>query len=244
MKQVLRKAETDIAPHLIVSLQTQGSRIIVGDVQHGVTMVVYKFDSNQLVPFADNTIARWTTSMAMVYYESVVGGDKFGNIWIVCCPDKTSAEADESGPASHLVSRDYLNGAPSRLNLIAHFFTQDIPTGIYKTNLVVSGQDVLLWSGLQGTIGVLTPFTFRKDRNFFQTLEMDMRNEHPPLGGRDHLIYRSYYVPVKGVIDGYLCERYLLLTNDKKQMIGSELDRSVREIERNISVSYHSQRLL
>ena len=67
------------------------------------------------------------------------------------------------------------------------------------------------------------------------------------------MIYRSYYVPVKGVIDGdckgpYLefsrgltdriivCERYVLLPNDKKQMIAGELDRSVREIERKISV--------
>lgn len=239
-KQLLRKAQADVAPHLIVSLQTQGSRIIVGDVQHGVTMVVYKYESNQLVPFADDTIARWTTSTAMVDYESVVGGDKFGNIWIVRCPDKASAEADEPGSETHLVSREYLNGAPSRLNLIAHFFAQDIPTSICKTTLIVGGQDVLLWSGLQGTIGVLIPFTFREDADFFQTLEMHMRNEDQPLGGRDHLIYRSYYVPVKGVIDGDLCERYLLLSNDKKQMIAGELDRSVREIERKISVSYYS----
>ena len=34
-----------------------------------------------------------------------------------------------------------------------------------------------------------------------------------------------------------VCERYPLLPNDKKQMIAGELDRSVREIERKISVS-------
>jgi splicing factor 3B subunit 3 len=45
-------------------------------------------------------------------------------------------------------------------------------------------------------------------------------------------------VPVKGVIDGDLCERYTLLPSDKKQMIAGELDRSVREIERKISVSH------
>lgn len=33
-----------------------------------------------------------------------------------------------------------------------------------------------------------------------------------------------------------VCERYSLLPNDKKQMIAGELDRSVREIERKISV--------
>lgn len=39
------------------------------------------------------------------------------------------------------------------------------------------------------------------------------------------------------MIDGDLCERFALLTHDKKQMIAGELDRSVREIERKISVS-------
>jgi hypothetical protein len=34
-----------------------------------------------------------------------------------------------------------------------------------------------------------------------------------------------------------VCERYALLPNDKKAMIAGELDRSVREIERKVSVS-------
>lgn len=59
-----------------------------------------------------------------------------------------------------------------------------------------------------------------------------MRSEDPPFAGKDHLIYRSYYAPVKGVIDGDLCERCALLLHDKKQMNAGELDRSVREAER------------
>jgi splicing factor 3B subunit 3 len=39
------------------------------------------------------------------------------------------------------------------------------------------------------------------------------------------------------VIDGDLCERYSLLPSDKKAMIAGELDRSVREVERKLSVS-------
>ena len=40
------------------------------------------------------------------------------------------------------------------------------------------------------TAGVLYPFTSREDCDFFQHLEMHMRQEHPPLLGRDHLAYR------------------------------------------------------
>lgn len=72
---------------------------------------------------------------------------------------------------------------------MAHMFVQDIPTSICKTSLVVGGQDVLLWSRLQGTIGVLTPLVTRETADFFQTLEMHMRNDDAPLAGCDHLTY-------------------------------------------------------
>ncbi|KAI0134679.1 CPSF A subunit region-domain-containing protein [Xylariales sp. AK1849] len=219
LKQLLRKTQATLALQHIVSLLTQGSRIIVGDVQQGITMVVYKQNSNLLIPFVDDSIARWTTCTTLVDYETVAGGDNFGNIWIVRCPENTSAEADDPG-SEGLLGREHLHGAPNRLTLMAHFFTQDVPTSIHKTNLAVGGQDILIWTGLQGTIGVLIP------------------SEDPPLTGRDHLMYRGYYVPVKGIIDGDLCERYMLLPNDKKQMNADELDRPVREIERKISVRH------
>ena len=237
MRQMLRKCQATCVPHLIVGLQTQGSRIIVSDVQESVTYVVYKFQENKLIPFADDIISRWTTATTMVDYETVAGGDKFGNIWLVRCPPKASEEADEDGSGAHLIhERQYLSGAPNRLSLMTHFFPQDIPTSLQKTQLVAGGRDILVWTGFQGTLGMLIPFVSREDVDFFQSLEMQLREHNPPLAGRDHLIYRSYYVPVKGTIDGDLCETYLLLPNDKKQMIAGELDRSVREVERKIQV--------
>lgn len=235
MKQLLRKAQAPVVPNLIVGLATQGSRIIVSDIQESVVFVVYKFQDNRLIPFADDTIARWTTCAAMVDYETVAGGDKFGNLWLVRCPAKASEEADEEGSGAHLVhEKQYLQGAPNRLSLVAHFFPQDVPTSIQKCQLVAGGRDVLLWSGLQGTLGILAPFASREDADFFQSLEQQLRAEDQPLAGRDHLIYRGYYVPVKGVIDGDLCERFMLLSTDKKATIAGELDRSVREVERKI----------
>jgi splicing factor 3B subunit 3 len=96
---------------------------------------------------------------------------------------------------------------------------------------------VLLWAGLQGTIGLLIPFIGREDVDFFQALEMQMRQEDAPLAGRDHLMYRSYYIPSKGVIDGDLCERYVRLDSSLRERIAAELERDPREVERKISVS-------
>ena len=211
LKQLLRKCQAAVVPNVIVGLQTQGSRIIVSDVQESVVYVVYKHQENKLIPFADDVIARWTTCTTMVDYETVAGGDKFGNLWLLRCPQKASEEADEDGSGAHLIhERQYLQGAPNRLALMSHFFPQDIPTSIQKTQLVAGGRDVLVWTGFMGTLGVMVPFVSREDVDFFQTLEQHLRVEDAPLAGRDHLIYRSYYVPVKGTIDGD-CEFLILL---------------------------------
>jgi splicing factor 3B subunit 3 len=52
------------------------------------------------------------------------------------------------------------------------------------------------------------PFSLRDDVDFLSHVEMHMRQEHPPLAGRDHLAYRGAYFPVKDVIDGDLCEQF------------------------------------
>lgn len=46
----------------------------------------------------------------------------------------------------------------------------------------------------------------------------------PNLSGRDHLNYRSYYNPCKGVIDGDLCEVYIKLPYDEQAEIAKLLD--------------------
>ncbi|ODM22548.1 Pre-mRNA-splicing factor rse1 [Aspergillus cristatus] len=236
MKQLLRKCQAPVVPKMIVDLQTQGSRIVVSDIRESVTYVVYKYQENVLIPFVDDSVPRWTTTTTMVDYETTAGGDKFGNIWLVRCPKKTSDESDEDGSGAHLLhERGYLHGTANRLELMVHVYSQDIPTSLQRSQLVAGGRDILVWTGFQGTIGILVPFVSREDVDFFQSLEMQLAAQDAPLAGRDHLIYRSYYAPAKGVIDGDLCERYFLLPNDMKMMIAAELDRSVREIERKIS---------
>lgn len=42
-----------------------------------------------------------------------------------------------------------------------------------------------------------------QDHDFFQHVEMHLRSEHPPLCGRDHLSFRSYYFPVKVGLSGW-----------------------------------------
>lgn len=70
-KKLLRKVENKSFSTAIVSLSTQGSRLLVGDMQDSVSYVVYKPAENRLIVFADDVVPRWTTCATMVDYDTV-----------------------------------------------------------------------------------------------------------------------------------------------------------------------------
>lgn len=102
-----------------------------------------------------------------------------------------------------LWDRGLLNGASQKADVLANFHVGEICMSLQKATLIPGGSESLVYTTLSGTVGVLVPFTSREDHDFFQHLEMHMRSENPPLCGRDHLSFRSYYYPVK-VRDGNL----------------------------------------
>ncbi|KAF2119863.1 CPSF A subunit region-domain-containing protein [Lophiotrema nucula] len=243
LRSLLRKAlRQHCTQTRIIGLKTQGSRIVVSDQQQSITYVVHKelVHPNKLIPFADDTIARWTTCTDMVDYDTVVGGDKFGNIWMLRCPQKVSEESDDSTDGMLLEQtadkNGFLHGTPNRIDAISHFFCNDVPVSIQKTALIAGGDKIIFWAGLQGTLGALIPFQSRRSFKMFQQLELALRSDEKPISGRDHLAYRSYYIPVKGVIDGDLIERFLVLSRDKKEGVVAQMEGNfeVSEVEEQI----------
>jgi len=113
---------------------------------------------------------------------------------------------------------------------LTHFHVGDIITSIHKVSLVVGGREVLLYTGINGSIGVLVPLSSKDDVDFIGTLEQHMRGEHLSLVGRDQLAWRGYYTPVKATVDGDLCEMFARLPAQKQGEIASELDRTVGEV--------------
>ncbi|CAB5324541.1 unnamed protein product [Rhizophagus irregularis] len=234
-RKLLRKCETKAIPNCIVNLHTQGNRIIVCDMQESIHYASYRQHDNRIIIFADDTTPRWITTTTMIDYDTLAGGDKFGNFFIDRLPSETSEEVDEDPTGNKIMyEKGYLMGAPHKVSMISHYHVGDILTSIHRTTLVAGGREILVYTGIMGNIGVFVPFLTREDIDFFQTLEMHMRNEAPPLAGRDHLQYRSFYAPVKSVVDGDLCEQYNLLPMEKKRMIADELDRTPAEIQKKI----------
>ncbi|KAF8312848.1 hypothetical protein DL93DRAFT_2081807 [Clavulina sp. PMI_390] len=238
-KKLLRKCENKTFTSPVVKLRTQGSRIIVGTAQDSVFFVVYKAAENRLLVFADDTAPRWVTSMCMVDYETVAAGDKFGNVFLNRLPPSVTPSVDDDPTGSGIMhEKAILNGAPNKSQLMAHFHVGDIVTSIHRVSLVPGAREVLLFTGLHGTIGMLVPFVSKEDIDFMNALEQHLRTEGPggmgaggqSLVGRDQMAYRGYYVPVKAVVDGDLCERFARLPATRQSAIAGELDRTVGEV--------------
>lgn len=168
-------------------------------------------------------------------YATVAIGDKFGSISIVRLPTNVNDNVDEDPTGTKsLWDRGLLNGASQKAECICVIHVGEIPLSLQKANLIPGGNDSLVYTTLSGSVGMLVPFTSHEDHDFFQHLEMHMRAENPPICGRDHLSYRSYYYPVKQVIDGDLCEQYNTLDPSKQKSIAEELDRTPADVSKKL----------
>jgi splicing factor 3B subunit 3 len=66
--------------------------------------------------------------------------------------------------------------------------------------------------------------------DFFLHLEMHLRQEHPPLSGRDHMAFRSAYFPVRHCVDGDLCGQFPSMPAAKQKAVADELERTPGEV--------------
>lgn len=80
-----------------MSLQVQGPRIYVGDVQESVHMMRYKKQDNQLYIFADDVAPRYLTAVLPLDYDTVASADKFGNIAVQRLPKEVSQQVHSGG---------------------------------------------------------------------------------------------------------------------------------------------------
>lgn len=234
-KKLLRKCENKQLPNFINSLHTMGSRIIVGDIQESFFFLRYKHAENQMIIFADDTLPRYVTASCMLDIDTIAVADKFGNLVILRLPSGAEDDAtlDPTGDKG-LYDRGLLNGASNKVDNLCTFYLGDTTTSLQKAVLIPGGQESIVYTTLSGTIGILVPFNSREDHEFFQHLEMHMRLELPSLVGREHTAFRSYYHPVKSVIDGDLCEKFSALPIDRQRSIANELDRTPNDVSKRL----------
>ncbi|KAK8930677.1 DNA damage-binding protein 1b [Platanthera zijinensis] len=230
-RRLLRKCENKLFPNVLYSIHTYRDRIYVGDLQESFHYCKYRRDENQLYIFADDSVPRCLTASHHVDFDTMAGADKLGNIYFVRLPQDVSDEIEEDPTGGKIKwEQGKLNGAPNKVEEIVQFHVGDVVTCLQKASLIPGGGECVIYGTVMGSLGALLAFTSREDVDFFSHLEMHLRQEHPPLCGRDHMAYRSAYLPVKDVIDGDLCEQYPTLPPDMQRKIADELDRTPGEI--------------
>eukprot|EP00898_Chlorokybus_atmophyticus_P002633 jgi/Chlat1/3370/Chrsp23S08824 len=230
-KKLLRKCENKGFPNLITQLHAMGDRIYAGDAQEGFFYAKYRRSENQIYVFADEVVPRWLSGSLLMDYDTVAGADKFGNVYVARLPAELS-EAIEDDPTGGRLKweQGQLNGAPHKIEAAIEYHVGETICALQRAALQPGGNEVLLYGTILGALGVLMPFTSREDVDFFHHLEMHMRQENPPLAGRDHIGFRSAYFPVKDTIDGDFCEQYAALSHDQQKRIADELDRTPGEV--------------
>jgi len=236
-KRLLRKCELKGLPTMVHSIHViSPSRVYVGDLAESFHYIKYQRQENTFVLFADDVAPRWLTASTTLDANTVAGADKFGNIFVTRLPQEVSDDVDDAQLLSSAAGSESLalNGAPSKSDEIVQFHVGETVTSLHKVSLGPGCSEVLLYTTLMGGIGAMLPLTSKDDLELTQALEMHLRQEAPPLCGRDQLFFRSAYFPSKGVIDGDFCQQYHGLPPDEQRAIADELDRTPAEIAKKL----------
>ncbi|GEQ70430.1 hypothetical protein JCM33374_g4107 [Metschnikowia sp. JCM 33374] len=246
-KQFLRKASTKVEFLRRVNKvkHVGGDIVVVGDSQSSLIFFQYDSVKNNFTPFVNDSISRQITTFENLDSRTVIGGDKFGNIFVNRIPQPVFEQLKDN--VLMKFQEEFLNGSASRSAKLCDFYIQDIPTSFQKGTFVVGGTESIIYTGLQGTVGLLIPLATKHEVDFMLKLENIMRKSLDEdfselskekraisLAGREHIKFRSYYNPVKNVVDGDFIEKYYELDQASKIKIAGQLDRAPREIERKL----------
>ena len=165
-----------------------------------------------------------------------------------------------SGGSATLSGRQQSIAAANKLHDIASFHTDSVVTAMVKVNFhplsasasalssstnseapaaqssaaTVMSSSVLLCATLSGALLAFVPLSSVEDIELLTHLELHMRAALPSLVGRDHLAFRSAFLPVKGVIDGSLVEQFASLPREAQNSMADQLVSSATEVKRKL----------
>jgi splicing factor 3B subunit 3 len=200
---------------------------------HSIQFVRYDSMANRLVLFANDRTPRPITCQELLDVNTVAVGDKFGNISVLRLPRGADAGAVDVSGTRALWDSSRGQDATPKLSTLCHYHVGEVVTSMTRASLVAGGAESLIYVTVTGRVGALVPFQSRETVEFYSQLEASLRSRSSPVPrptGREPQAYRSYYAPVKHVVDGDLCSAYHSLPLEQQTAIAEKLDRSVGEV--------------
>ncbi len=235
-RQLLKKCELRGFPTMVKTLQAAGDRAFVGDMMQSIHFIRYDATSNKLVLVARDQSPRPVTCQELLDINTVAVGDKFGNVSILRLPRGADVGAVDITGTRALWDSSREDATP-KLETLCTYHVGEVVTSMTRASLVAGGAESLIYVTVTGRVGSLVPFTSREDVEFYSSLEGLLRVAVPRPTGRDPQAYRSYYAPIKHVVDGDLCDAYAQLPYEAKQKIAEQLERSVGEVMKKLEDS-------
>lgn len=246
-RQLLRKASSRINPfEKIVRVAHCGHhRLAVSDARQATAFVKYDAEDNSFTSFANDCVMRHLTSLCVLDYDTVIGGDKWGNVHVSRAPRTLSFSSDHDWPL--VKNQDpFLNSSGARLTNECEYHLGDLVTSL-ATREGQGMQPTVIYGGVLGLIGCFAPLASKQEAEYFLRLQYLMekhfaydfadfdRDQHiPNLLGKDHLKYRSSFNPHKNVIDGDFLALFPSLRPLLKLKIAGGLERTPAQVESKI----------
>jgi splicing factor 3B subunit 3 len=85
-KHMLRKAEVKNLASPVNTIKTWGERIFATEVNDSFHMYKYKMREHTFYDIADDVLNRYITTTAILDYHTMIGADKFENIFVSRVP--------------------------------------------------------------------------------------------------------------------------------------------------------------
>ncbi|KAJ2805661.1 pre-mRNA-splicing factor rse1, partial [Coemansia helicoidea] len=238
VKRLLKKAQSVVARNAITAVRlhpTAPDRLFVADAHDSLSLAVFDHTARAFHAVVDDALPRLVTAVHVLDDgDTVLAGDKFGNLFGLRVPEAVARTLD-TDPARLMFERPKLGAAAAhKWDAIAEFHVGDIVTSLTTCALAAGGRPAVVYSTLLGSLQAAVPFVSKSDRDLFRALEAAMRRRAPPASGRDHLAYRSAFAPVRSVVDGDLCEQFLALDSATREAIAGDVDRAQQDIAKKL----------
>lgn len=95
--------------------QPDSTRAYVSDVAESVHFVKYSTSDNRMTVFADDVTPRYMTAFDVVDADTVAGGDKFGNVFVLRLPEDVADDVFAPSGGQMLWDQGKLNGAENKV---------------------------------------------------------------------------------------------------------------------------------
>eukprot|EP01053_Blabericola_migrator_P001067 Blabericola_migrator_1__1066@NODE_1270_length_4934_cov_107_196014_g857_i0_p1_GENE_NODE_1270_length_4934_cov_107_196014_g857_i0NODE_1270_length_4934_cov_107_196014_g857_i0_p1_ORF_typecomplete_len1253_score244_13MMS1_N/PF10433_9/1_8e123CPSF_A/PF03178_15/8_5CPSF_A/PF03178_15/1_8CPSF_A/PF03178_15/6_4e68CNH/PF00780_22/35CNH/PF00780_22/1_7e02CNH/PF00780_22/3_9HPIP_like/PF18524_1/11HPIP_like/PF18524_1/44_NODE_1270_length_4934_cov_107_196014_g857_i03733759 len=233
-KRLLKRCEYKNLPCGVNWLRVSGKRVFASDIREGFHVLNYSAIDNVFSVLADMTVPRWVTCGDLLDPYTIIGGDKFENLFVVRIPPDVISDNEVFDSSGLKVRGDtaYLTGQTHKFESACEFYLGDIPMAMQKCLMTPGGSEFVLFGTIMGSIGAFLPLQTQREVETLQQLEMLMRNEDVSLVGREHIFFRSAMFPVKNVIDGDLLSVFPKLKPERQTWIAQQLDKTSSDIMR------------